>query len=324
MRENTFLQWMTENTQTRWCNDSALPADYGDAVRYGAIGCTTNPPLTYEAISTHPERYGAMVAEIKQRIPLAADRVVEYLGVVVRDVALAFSGIYRESGGKVGFVRSQVEPKRSADAQAMLEMGKRIASFGENVMVKIPGTKAGIWVLEELAALGIPTNPTVCVSVSQVIATAQAYERGCARAAKAGIARAQSTSALVVGRLQDYLAVLNEERGKPLAQAELDTAALAVMKRAGALFAERGYAQRLMPAAFRSPAQVTELVGGDFHMTIHPKIQDLLIDAERSGRLRHEQAIDRPVDERVVDKVAKALPEFRAAYEVDGMTVQRR
>ena len=30
-----------------------------------------------------------------------------------------------------------------------------------------------------------------------------------------------------MGRLQDYLAVLNEERGKPLAAAELDTAALA-------------------------------------------------------------------------------------------------
>ena len=79
----------------------------------------------------------------------------------------------------------------------MLAMGKTIASFGKNVMVKIPGTKAGVWVLEELAALGIPTNPTVCVSLPQVIATAEAYARGCERAVKAGLKPAESTTALV-------------------------------------------------------------------------------------------------------------------------------
>jgi transaldolase len=201
----------------------------------------------------------------------------------------------------------------------MLAMGKKIAAFNKNVMVKIPGTKAGIWVLEELAALGIPTNPTVCVSLPQIIASAEAYARGCARALKTGIRPAESTTALVMGRLQDYLVAVNEERGSPLGLSDLETAALAVVKRGYALFKERGYAQTIMPAAFRCTAQVTGLVGGKFHMTIHPKIQDQLIEEDKRGMIAKENLIDLPADAKAVERVLKAIPEYRMAYEPDGM-----
>lgn len=323
MRESTFLKWMAENTPTQWCNDSALPADYRDAMKFGAIGCTTNPPLSYQLLTEHPELFKDKIEDIKKRIPAAENRVVDYLSLVVRHVAADFKDMYEKSGGKIGYVRSQVEPRKSADAQAMLEQGKRIAQFGKNVMVKIPGTKAGIWVLEELAALGIPTNPTVCVSVPQVIATAEAYDRGCARAVKAGLKPAESTTALVMGRLQDFLVAENERLGSPCTLSDLEAAALAVLKRAYAVFQQRKYAQRIMPAAFRCTMQVTELAGGDFHMTIHPKIQDQLIDEDKKGLLKREVRIDAPVDEKIVQKVLKAIPDYRMAYEPDGMTVDQ-
>jgi len=315
------LKWMAENTPTQWCNDSALPADYRDAIAFGSIGCTTNPPLTYQAIVEHPELFKEEAEEIKKRVPSAADRVIEYLRIVVKYVSDEFRPIYEKSEGKLGYVRSQVEPKKSADAEAMLAAGKKIAAFNKNVMVKIPGTKAGVWVLEELAALGIPTNPTVCVSVAQVIATAEAYERGCARAVKAGITPAESTTALVLGRLQDYLSAVNEENGKSLSVSDLEMAALATVKRAYEIFEERKYAQRIMPAAFRCAAQVAQLVGGDFHMTIHPKIQDLVIEEDKRGVLQREPLIDERVDAKVLEKVMKAIPEYRMAYEPDGMTI---
>jgi len=313
---------MAENTPTQWCNDSALPADYRDAMKHGAIGCTTNPPLTYQAIIEHPELYSVKVSDIKSRIASPADRVVEYLGIVVRNISADFEAMHGESGGKVGYVRSQVEPRLSGDAAAMLAMGKKIAAFGKNVMVKVPGTKAGLWAMEELTALGIPTTATVCVSLSQLIEAAEAYARGCARAAKAGIARPQSTGALVMGRLQDYLLSLNEQCGSPALLSDLETACLAVIKRARLVFKERKYALTIMPAAFRCTMQVTQLVGGDFHMTIHPKVQDQLIEEDRKGGLRKEMAIDRPVDEKTVAKVLKSLPEFKRAYEPDGMSLE--
>jgi transaldolase len=321
MRENAYLKWMAENTDTRWCNDSALRNDFTAAREYGAVGCTTNPPLSFEALTTETDRYGPGVEEIRLKFS-GREKVLEYFRLLVPGIAKEFLPVYERSNGKTGYVRSQVEPRLSGDGAAMLAMGKTISAFGKNVMVKIPGTREGVGVLEELAALGIPTTPTVCVSVAQLVAVAQAYERGSARAEKAGLPVPASTAAFVMGRLQDYLASLNVERGSPVSAGDLETAVLAAVKRTYQIFKKEGYSQTIMPAAFRCACQVSELAGGAFEMTIHPKIQDLVIRADENGEIRREKRIDAPVDEAAVDRVLKAFPEFRKAYEPDGMKIE--
>lgn len=318
MSKCEYLGWMANNTPTQWCNDSALMADIDSALASGAIGCTSNPPLTYEALTVETNLYADGVAAIP---PTAKgdDRVVELLGVVVRNIARRLRGIYETSGKTRGFIRSQVQPRKSGNGAAMLRQGQRIASWGDNVMVKIPGTFSGIQVLEELAAVGTPTTATVCVSVSQVLAAAEANERGAARAKTAGFQPAPSTAALVMGRLQDYLAAINRERNAGVSPADLETAALAAVKRCYTMMKSRGYAQLLMPAAFRAPRQVADLVGAVAHMTIHPKIQAAIVKAEAEGSIKRRIAIDDPVDADAIARVARALPEFALAYEPDGL-----
>lgn len=318
MRNNAYLQWMAENTDTQWCNDSAMIDDIKDALACGAVGCTTNPPLTYEVLSKTPEIFQKELSAISGNTS-GNEKVVELIGVVIRHISGMLTGIFEKTDGKFGYVRTQVQPGLSSDADAMLRMGKIFASWGRNVKVKIPGTKAGISVLEELTALGIPTNPTVCVTVSQIVSAAEAYERGLKRAVSSGIKPAPSTSAIVLGRLQDYLAVLNQERNAGLSTYELECAALAVAKRCYSIFKERGYKQVLMPAAFRCTRQVEQLVGSKVVMTIHPKIQDEIIKAEAEGSIKREISIDNPVDEQAVTKVRKALPEYELAYQPDAL-----
>ncbi|MFP3042316.1 hypothetical protein LQZ19_10925 [Treponema primitia] len=318
--ENSYLAWMAANTDTRWCNDSALRDDYLSALQNGAVGCTTNPPLTFEALTTNTDRFGEKLKLIQAKFS-GREKVVEYFRILVSDIAKEFYPVYEKSGGKTGYVRSQVEPRLSGDAEAMLGMGKTISTFGKNVMVKIPGSKAGVWVLEELAALGIPTTATVCVSIPQMIAVAEAYERGAARAEKAGLKPAPTTSALVQGRLQDFLVAENAKTGNKVALSDLEAAMTAVLKRCYKIFNERGYRAVIMPAAFRCASQVSELAGGVFEMTIHPKIQKLVIEADENGSIKHEKRIDAPVDQDAIERVLKGLPEFRKAYEPDGMTI---
>jgi transaldolase len=320
MRENLYLKWMAENTGSRWCNDSALRDDYMDAIQYGAVGCTTNPPLSFEALTVNSDRFKEKVEAVRAGYS-GREKVLEYFRVLVSEIAGEFLGVYENTKGKTGYVRSQVEPRLGGDPRAMLDMGKTISDFGKNVMVKIPGTKAGIFVLEELASLGIPTTATVCVSAAQLIAAAEAYERGCARARKAGLPVPASTGALVQGRLQDYLAGLNTERGSPVSTGDLETAVLAVIKRTYRIFKARGYVLTIMPAAFRCARQVAEISGGVFEMTIHPKIQELLIEADRKGEITREKRIDAPVDDAAVERVARALPEFVRAYEPEGLSI---
>jgi transaldolase len=317
--KHEYLNWMAKNSPTQWCNDSALTGDLETALESGAIGCTSNPPLTFEALTVQPQLYADGVASIP---PTAQgdDRVVELLGVVVRSIARRLKTLHKDSGGEFGYIRSQVQPKIGSNGAAMHRMGLKISTFGENVMVKIPGTAAGIQVLEELAAAGIPTTPTVCVSVSQILAAAEANERGIRRAIAAGRRPAASTAALVMGRLQDYLAVLNEERKAGLPMSDLAQAALAVTKRCYAIMKDRGYSQLLMPAAFRVPEQVSGMVGAKVHMTIHPKIQADVIKADAEGRLARRIAIDDPLDTDLIARVSRAFPEFKQAYEPEGLT----
>jgi transaldolase len=318
MIKHEYLYWMANNTPTQWCNDSALMTDIDAAMESGAIGCTSNPPLTFEALTVQPELYKEAVAAI----PATAqgdDRVVELLGVVVRNISRRLTALHETSGKQFGYIRSQVQPKMSGNGAAMHRQGLKISTWGKNVMVKIPGTCSGIQVLEELAAAGIPTTPTVCVSVAQILAAAEANERGIKRAMAAGLAPAASTAAIVMGRLQDYLTAVNQERRAGISTHDLETAALAVAKRCYALMKARGYRQILMPAAFRAPRQVSGLVGAAVHMTIHPKIQAAMAAAEAEGSVQRKIAIDDPDDADALARVAKALPEFTRAYDPAGL-----
>ncbi len=310
----SYLKWMSEKTPTQWCNDSAMDSDIFAALGNNSAGCTSNPPLTYEALTTNPELYADEVKRIDKSFS-GDDRVTELIGVVVRHIADILKEKYEKSGYRHGYIRAQVMPELVKDAEGMLKMGLKFATWRENVMVKIPGSKAGLIVLEELAARGIPTNPTVCTTLSQMISAAQAYERGYKRAVDNGISPAPSTSAFVMGRLQDYLSLINTQRNLGLGVSDLELSALAVAKRCHKCLIENGFKQKLMPAAFRCAMQVVQLSGADAVMTIHPKIQKEVATLDSNEGIIRKEQIDMPVDEDAVNRVIKAIPEFMLAYE---------
>ncbi len=318
--EKNYFSWLAAETPSQWNNDSAVESQVDAALEMGAIGITTNPPLSYEALTTDVDTYADALAAIDKSLD-PNEYAFRAMTLVASHYSKKLMPLHEKKGGFYGCVRAQVAPYLRYDAEGMLEYGKRIAAIGKNVMVKIPGTKAGIWVLEELAALGIPTNPTVVTTVSQAIAAGEAFERGCKRAEAAGITPAFSSCAIVMGREQDYLAKLNEERGLGLATSDLEWAALAIVKRGYQVYQDLGFRSKIMPAAFRCAMQVEQLAGGDFCSTIHPKVQKQVLEAEAAGTLRREDFVEMPVDEQAVARVAAALPEFRQAYEPGGLAV---
>jgi transaldolase len=315
----TYFSWLAGETKTLWTNDSAIHSQVEKACAQGAIGVTTNPPIAYDALSADSGLYSEALAGLDKN--LSDD---EYAFQATCLVAKHFSEYFRElhekKGGLYGGVRAQVAPKLRADARAMLGDAKRLAAIGKNMLIKIPGTKAGIFVLEELAALGISTTPTVIVSVAQAIAAAEAFERGRRRAIAAGLPPPVSSCAIIIGRLQDYFVSLNEERNLRLAITDLESAVLAVFKRCYTIFREKGYHSILMPAGFRALVQLEQLAGGEICATIGLKIQEAVEEADKAGTIKRGLFIDDPVDEHVLARVSAALPEFQSAYKADGLT----
>ncbi len=236
---HAFLNWMATNTPTKWCNDSANVDDIEHALESGAVGCTTNPPLSYQTLTNSREVFAAECDKVTAGP--GDERAAQMIGVVVRHIARMLSGVYESTGHAHGYVRAQVQPRLADDADAMLKMGRQFASWAPNIMVKIPGTAAGVEVIEELAAEGIATTPTVNSTASQIIAVAEAHERGVARAKAAGLDPAPSTAAIVLGRLQDFLAALNTERNAGVSTSDLESAGIALVKRAYRNVRERSH-----------------------------------------------------------------------------------
>ena len=55
--KHEFLYWMARETDSNWCNDSGITGDITEAIKCGAIGCTTNPPLSYQALTEENHLY---------------------------------------------------------------------------------------------------------------------------------------------------------------------------------------------------------------------------------------------------------------------------
>lgn len=60
------------------------------------------------------------------------------------------------------------------DADVIVEQGREYATWGENVVVKVATTSAGLKALARLRAEGIPTNATLIFSVNQCMLAAEA------------------------------------------------------------------------------------------------------------------------------------------------------
>ena len=87
------------------------------------------------------------------------------------------------------------------------------------------------------------------------------------------------------------------------------------MKKAYVLFKRRGYRTRLLAAAYRHHLHWSELIGGDVILTIPCAWQRLFNESD----IEVVPRMDDPVPQDAVDELYRRFPDFRRAYDVDGM-----
>jgi transaldolase len=303
---------------TDWWNDSPAVAELTWAIERGAVGATSNPPIVLEVIGRERDHWAARVRALAAADGAATEtelarNVVEEMGT--RGAGLLAS-IHAESGGRRGWQSVQVDPRDEPVPERMVEQAVRFTSLAPNLQVKLPATAAGIRAMEEATARGVNVNATVSFSVAQVLAAADAIERGLVRYAAAGgdPERLAPVVVLMVGRLDDWLKVVAERDLLSITPGVLDWAGIAVFKRTWAILREREVRSRLLAAAFRHHLHWTELVGGAVSLTIPHAWQ---VRFERSG-IEPAARLDQPVDPAILAEL-RTIPDFRRAYEPDGM-----
>jgi len=313
--EESYLRWLVENTATSWWHDSADPAELDEGLSHKASGVTTNPILAFRSLCDNREFWASKVPPLPDLPP--EQRGEALLKCVVQETARKLAPQYEDTEGRRGYVCAQVNPLIAADRQAMKEMAKRFSDWAPNIAVKLPAAAAGLDALEDCVAEGITITSTVSHAVPQVIAIAERHRRGAARARQAGRKPGRCFAVIMIGRLDDYLQDLAEDRKTDVSVSDIQQAGLAVSKRAHAIYRERGYEATLLVAALRGTYHMVELAGAELIMSIHPRYQKMLL----APGVPREERIGVPVPDEVIERLSQ-IPEFVSAYEPDGMAVE--
>ena len=313
------LKAMTMQTQTAFWNDSCDLDELRYAIENGAVGATTNPVIVATVLKKSFSQWEPEIKEYISAHPRCSEEdlawaVIEKMGI--RAAAL-LEPIFESSKGKNGRLSIQINPKYYRNRDLMVEQALHLNSIAPNLNIKLPATCAGMDALEELVYQGVSTNATVCFTVSQAIAAAEAAERGLHRREKEGkpIESMSPICAIMVGRLDDWLKKIADKKGIITNPGYLEWAGVAVAKKAYGIYRQRGYRTRILTAAYRNHMQWSELIGGDLSMTIPYEWQVRFNNSDVTVKER----MDNPVDPAILDELKKKFVDFNRAYDEQGL-----
>jgi transaldolase len=234
-------------------NDSCDLRELGEAVANGAVGATSNPVIVQQAVNGARDVWLPVLDRLAREDPHATEddlawRLIERMG---ERAAELLHPVYERTGRRKGYLSMQVDPRLYRDPERMVAHARRLAQVAPNVAVKIPATPAGITAIERLTGEGIRINATVCFTVAQALACAEAVERGAAAARSSGldIETLLPTVTIMVGRLDDHLRRVFDREDVNIDPGFLHWSGIAAFKRARARFRERGYRATLLAAA---------------------------------------------------------------------------
>jgi transaldolase len=155
---------------------------------WGVTGATSNPTIFAKAI-TGSDRYDDQL----RGLAAAGQRDLQelFFSLALDDVRAAarlLRPAYDRSQGSDGFISFECTPDLADDTEATIAQAISLwQRLGQpNVMIKVPGTAAGLPAIEELTRRGVNINITLLFSVERYVQVIDAYLRGLSARAEAG------------------------------------------------------------------------------------------------------------------------------------------
>jgi transaldolase len=303
-------------------NDSCSVEELRYAVSHGAVGATSNPTIVLNVLQRELALWKAPLQRIieSNRTWTEVDIAWKLIEEMALKAAEILRPVFEREKGRKGRISMQTNPTFYRNAEAIVAQATHFHGLAPNIQAKIPVTHAGITAIEEATCRGVNINATVCFTLPQAVAVAEAVDRGLKRREAAGHDTVGMTPVctLMIGRLDDWLKVVAKKESIVLTPGHLDWAGIAVLKKAYGLFQKRGYRARLLAAAYRHHMHWSELIGGDIVQTIPYEWQVLFNKSDIQVKKRMQD----PVDPAIVDELARKFADFRRAYDEKGLTVE--
>lgn len=315
------LQRTVATTPTDYWNDSCSIEELTYAIEQGAVGATTNPNIVLNVLNKEMNLWREHIGEIIAQNPTWSEAEVTWK--LIEEMAARGAGlllpIWEQHEGRKGRLSIQTNPMFYRDWEAIVVQARHFDTLAPNMQVKMPVTKAGVRAIEEATYHGVSVNATVSFTAPQAVAVAEAVERGLDRRAAEGkdISHMAPVCTIMIGRTDDWMKMLAQRDGFDFDRSYLNWAGIAVFKNAYRIWQERGYRVRLLAAAYRHLGHWSELIGGDIVLTI-PYEWQLKINA---SDIPVVSRIHNPVPDHIIDTLYRSIPDFRRAYDADGMAV---
>jgi transaldolase/glucose-6-phosphate isomerase len=303
----------------------------------GLTGVTSNPSI-FEKAMGHGDAYDAALAEYDAANP-DASTMARYEHLAIQDIQTAadtLRPVYDRLDAKDGYVSLEVSPYLANDTDATIAEAAKL--WGEvdrpNLMIKIPGTPAGVPAIAATIDAGINVNVTLLFSIDAYKAVALAFVAGLEKRAERGepIDRIASVASFFVSRIDTKIDdAIDAGTGGEDAKAVRGKVAIANAKLAyawyqdfiasdrwQALAARGAMPQRLLWAStgtknpdYPDTLYLDTLIGKDTVNTVPPKTMDAFRD---HGTVAATLAAD-------VDGARHVLAETeRLGLDLDGVT----
>jgi transaldolase len=315
------LHQMTVEFPTDYWNDSCSVEELTYAISHGAVGATSNPTIVLNVLKQEMRLWEDRIRALINENPTWSESEITWK--LIEEMAAHGASFLRPTyelyKGKKGRLSIQTNPAFYRNAAAIIGQTTHFNTLAANMIVKIPVTKAGIKAIEESTYRGVSINATVSFTVPQAIAVAEAVEHGLNRRVAEGksIEEMAPVCTIMVGRTDDWMKVLATRDEIEIDPSYLDWAGIACMKKAYGIYQQRGYRTRLLSAAYRHLGHWSEFIGGELIVSLPYEWQLKANDSD----IEVKERMSNPVDPQTIQAMYEKIPDFRRAYDEDGMTV---
>ncbi|MGN6278313.1 MAG: transaldolase [Sphingomonas sp.] len=269
----------------------------------GLTGVTSNPSI-FEKAMGHGTAYDDSLAAYDKAHPDAAT-IDRYEALAVEDIKAAadtLRPVYDRLSGKDGYVSLEVSPYLADDTDATIAEAAKLWKMVDkpNLMIKIPGTAAGVPAIAATIASGINVNVTLLFSIEAYKKVALAYVAGLEQRVERGepIDTIASVASFFVSRIDTKIDAKIDKLGSDEAKAIRGKVAIANAKMAyqwyleflqterwQKLAAKGAMPQRLLWAStgtkdpgYSDVLYLDTLIGKDTVNTVPPKTMDAFRD----------------------------------------------
>ncbi|MHB1252867.1 MAG: transaldolase family protein [Candidatus Humimicrobiaceae bacterium] len=293
-------------------------------------GVTTNPRLTSRVLELIPEDVNPIVDKMIKENPYKTDYEIawEVYKAITKEGTKLYMPLFEKSDYKKGYVSAQVDPNQITNIKEMLLQGLELKKLGDNIMIKCPGSKEGIYVIQILTSLGIPTNSTLVFNVPQAIAVAEAVKKGHELGKSKGVnySKWRSVITIMLARFEDMPEYRESAKsvGIELTDELKRYSGIALAKKALSILGnpKNNYMSKLLLCSTRiGPTpdvvyHIEKIAGANMVFTINPEMID-----DFNKLYREKEVISKweePVPQEILSKLLK-IPYFQQGYDVNGI-----